>query len=176
MEKNWNKVKVRLVSQELVDVPYEVLVAILNSVGSIEKDVFVGDKLKVLQICVWDLFLTSNEYFQEEFETALDKLADCVIYRKYYSRGFGLNEKIEGIAVTRTNNYRQTVRFLPVNRLSYILEERLHNLFEVKDKWSERELRTYLSDVSQIGIPQMLLKYTKKVIEGNSVLYINKLS
>jgi hypothetical protein len=176
MKNNWEEIRVRLVSEQLPDVPYQILTSLLSTIGSVEKDFFIAEKLKVLQICVWDLFLTLDEYFLEEFEIALEKLESRVVFRKFITRGFRLEDKIEGIAVVRTKNYRETVKFLPVNWLSYSLEERLQVLFGVKEKWSEKELKVYLQDVSLMTLQQMLLKYTKKIIEGNSVVYMNKLS
>lgn len=176
MKHNWDEIRVRLVSQELPEVPYEILTALLQTIGSINSDIFECDKLKVYQMCVCDLFSCSSEYILDEFKQALEKLQDCLIYRKFISKSITLEDIIEGLAVQRTMNFRATVKYLPVLKLNFSLEERMQVLFGVKEKWTERELKVYLEDVALMSMPQLLMKHMKKVIEGNSVLYMGKLN
>jgi sister chromatid cohesion protein DCC1 len=176
MEKDWDVIVVRLVSQEFPEIPYEVLQALLRTVGTIEKDVVTVDRLKLYQMCAIDLFLTNTEYLYDEFVTAYGKLVDLVIYHKFVTKAFGVDDVVEGIAVKRIHNYRTTLKYLPKDKLPFNLEERLSILFSVKEKWTEKELAVYLTDVSLLSMPQLLLRYTKRVLEGTSVFYTGKLN
>lgn len=176
MEKDWPDVKVRLVSQEFPEIPYEILLALLKTIGSVDRDTFTVDKLKVYQMCACDLFISNNEYLKEEFETAFKNLTNMVVYRKYINTLLTIEEILEGIAIYRIKNYCSSFKYLNKYQITYNLEERLNLLFSIKPRWTEKELRVYLSDVSIITLPQLLLRHTKKVIEGSAVLYTSKLN
>ena len=175
MKHNWEVVTVRLVSQEIPEIPYEVLAALLRTIGDLEQEVFTPNRLQIYQMCAIDLFISNQEYFAEEFVTAFKKVTELTIYRRYLSN-FKLEDILQGIAIQRTNKHRATIKYLPRYQMTYNFEDRLQTLFSLKEKWSEGELGVYLSDVSALSMPQLLLKYTKKVIEGNSVMYTGKLN
>ena len=147
----------------------------LNTVGVVENDFWVPNRLKIYQMCAIDLFISNKEYFLEEFLVAFDKITEITIYRKFLSK-FVIDDVICGLGVRRIHKYRETILYLPKYRLTYNLEDRLQLLFSIKDLWSENELGIYLSDVTELSMPQFLLKNCKKVIEGTSVMYTSKLN
>lgn len=175
MKNDWEDFIVRFISQEIPEIPYEILISLLKTVGTVEDDVFIPDRIKLYQMCAIDLFLTSSEYLYDEFVIAYKKLTDLIIYRKFLSK-FKLEDILSGIAIQRTHEYRSKIKYLPKYRLSYNLDERLQLLFSIKEKWSEIELSTYLADVTKLTMPQLLLKHAKRIMEGNTVMYTSKLN
>ena len=79
MKNDWENYVVRLISQEVQEIPYEILIALLNTVGVVENDFWVPNRLKIYQMCAIDLFISNKEYFLEEFLVAFDKITEITI-------------------------------------------------------------------------------------------------
>lgn len=174
MKNDWEVIVIRLLSQEIPEIPYEILISLLKTIGNIEQEIFIPDRLLIYQLCALDLFITNNEYYLEEFNTAFKRVTDICIYRKLISN-FKLEDILQGIAVQKISRHRASVKYLPRYKITYNLDDRLGLLFSLKEKWTEKELETYLTDVSFLSLPQILLKHTKKVMEGNCILYTGRL-
>ena len=56
-----------------------------------------------------------------------------------------------------------TIRLFPIPRLSIDPESRFVQLFGIKSRWSESELRPFLEDLE--GAPKLLLKFTRSLME-----------
>ena len=58
-------------------------------------------------------------------------------------------------------------RYLDITDLPEKFENRLNELYTVKDKWSLSELASYLRDYNIINVEERLQKYCKQISEIN---------
>lgn len=144
----------------------------LSSAGTVAEDVWTPDPVKLYRMCATDLLLSKSSYFEEEFRTAFANLSDMLIPAKLVRADIPLEGVLSGIAIRKTEKGRPIYRYFPAEVLVKDFAGRLEQLFAVKEKWSQEELRPYVADVGELQ--QLLLKFTRRLVEEGVPYYTKK--
>jgi hypothetical protein len=180
MKYDWHPVPTQSVFSELQsESPFYHLIPVLQVMrltGTLSQDaqLWTPDSLQIYKQLSKDLFKSKYEYIQHEFHSAFEKLVDLIVPSRYHSR-FSFETILDKLAISATIKSIPAYIYFPVSELSYDLSTRLKQMFELKEKWSESELRIYLSDIITEPLQQVLLSHTRRISEEGKVLYMHKL-
>lgn len=78
------------------------------------------------------------------------------------------------MAITYNAFGERAIKHLPSNSLSYDLLPRLKSMFSAKPKWTQEEIAIYLNPIILSPISSILMSYTRRISEGNEVLFVQK--
>ena len=150
------------------------LEACLSSAGLVHDGQWTPDSLQLYRMCAIDLFLSKSTYFQEEFKLAFLSLSEMLIPAKLVLRDLSIDAILAGIAVKKTDKGRNIYRYFPMEILVKDFAGRMEQMFEVKEKWSQEELRAYVGDIEEKELQQLLIKYTRRLVEEGVPQYMKK--
>lgn len=160
------------VLQQMKDLASAPLQACLASAGLIAEDIWTPDPIKLYRMCATDLFLSKSSYLEEEFRAAFANLSDMLIPARLVRTDIPLNSILSGIAIRKTDKGRPIYKYFPAEALVKDFAGRMEQLFAVKEKWSQEELRPYVADVGELQ--QLLLKFTRRLVEDGVPYYTKK--
>ena len=149
---------------------------VMRLTGTLQENdrVWIPDSLAIYKLLAKDLFKSKYEYIQHEFHAAFEKMVDLIIPYRYRAEQ-SYERILDQLAVSASIKNIPAYVYFPLIDLSYDLSTRLKQMFELKEKWSESDLRSYLSDIIREPLQQVLLSNTRRIMEEGNVLYMHKL-